>query len=236
MRRAVVPVIFALLVGAAWWAVPTVGGQADPDEPVLAKPRNTAPPSEPAALPKSPAAKKPSAAPSEVPAPKAPAPVGKEPPVAPPAEKQPAPGPGTLAPPPLKAPGPGGEAAEIIPPDQLPDVVIPPIPEVSKEPFAPGPRPVRPKPPDAIDEGKRLFNREGRLEVDPIGRSIFVFDSGDKPMWLIESTWREYLEKVTVQGKKKAHWRVSGIVTVYGGRNYLLLTKVVPMAGEEERL
>jgi len=74
------------------------------------------------------------------------------------------------------------------------------------------------------------------LEMDQIGRSKFVFDSGDKPMWLLESTWREYLEKVTDQGKKKAHWRVSGIVTIYGGRNYLLLTKVVQMGGPEEGL
>jgi hypothetical protein len=122
------------------------------------------------------------------------------------------------------------------PPDQLPDVEIPPIPEVGKDPFSPGPRPVRPKPPDVIEEGKRIFNREGRIETDQIGRSIYVFDSGDKPMWLLECSGREYLEKVTDYGKKRARWRVSGIVTVYGGRNYLFVTKVVPMAGEEEGL
>lgn len=206
MRRAAVPVILALFVGAAWLAATTVGGQADSEEPVLAQPRKVAPSGDAPAPPPSAAttAKKPVAAPASPPAPEAPAPAGKEP--------------------------------DITPPPQLPDVEIPSIPEVGQDPFKPGPRPVRPRPPDTIDEGKRLFNREGRLELDQIGRAIFVFDSGDKPIWLLESTWREYLEKVTVQGKKKAHWRVSGIVTVYGGRNYLLLTKVVPMGGEEENL
>jgi hypothetical protein len=209
MRRAAVPVILALFVGAAWLAATTVGGQADSEEPVLAQPRKVAPSGDAPAPPlgagtAATAAKKPVAAPASPPAPAAPAPAGKEP--------------------------------DITPPPQLPDVEIPSIPEVGQDPFKPGPRPVRPRPPDTIDEGKRLFNREGRFEVDQIGRAIFVFDSGDKPIWLLESTWREYLEKVTAQGKKKAHWRVSGIVTVYGGRNYLLLTKVVPMGGEEENL
>jgi hypothetical protein len=140
------------------------------------------------------------------------------------------------APPPSKAAAPGEKEPIVTPPEPLPDVEIPPIPEVKDDPFKPGPRPIRPRPADVIEEGKRLFSREGRLEMDPIGRSMFVFDSGDKPVWLLESTWREYLEKVTDQGKKKAHWRVSGIVTIYGGRNYLLLTKVVQMSGPEEGL
>ena len=121
------------------------------------------------------------------------------------------------------------------PPPPLPDVEIPVIPEVDKDPFKPGLPPVRVKPPDILEEGKRLFNREGRLDVDKIGRAVFVFDSGDKPMYLLESASREYLEKVTDYAKKTARWRVSGIVTVYGKQNFLLLTKVVQIMPEEEQ-
>jgi len=221
MRRAAVPIILVLFVGAAWLAATTVGGQADSEEPVLAQPRKVAPSGAAPAPPPSKVAPLGGAA---APPPPSAATTAKKPVAAPASPSVPA------------APAPAGKEPDITPPPQLPDVEIPSIPEVGQDPFKPGPRPVRPKPPDTIDEGKRLFNREGRFEVDQIGRAIFVFDSGDKPIWLLESTWREYLEKVTAQGKKKAHWRVSGIVTVYGGRNYLLLTKVVPMGGEEENL
>jgi len=124
----------------------------------------------------------------------------------------------------------------ITPPPALPDVDIPPIPEVDDDPFKPGKPPVRVGPSGLIAEGKRLFNHEGRLETDPIGRSQFVFDSGDKPMYLLENSWREYLEQRTDFGKKKARWRISGLVTVYGEQNYLLLTKCVEIKAEEENL
>jgi len=131
---------------------------------------------------------------------------------------------------------PPDEPPPITPPPPLPDVDIPPIPEVDDDPFKPGLPPVRLKPPDVVEEGKRLFNREGRLEMDQIGRAVFVFDSGDKPMQLLENSWREYLEARTDYAKKKARWRVSGIVTLYGKRNYLLLTKCTQIMPEEEKL
>jgi hypothetical protein len=125
----------------------------------------------------------------------------------------------------------------IIPPPQVPDVDIPPIPEVQKEdPFKPGPRPVAKKKSDAIDEGKRLFDREGRLEVDPLGRPYFVFNSGEKPMQLLENTQRELLENATDRGKRRAKWRISGIVTVYEGKNFLLVTRATRVLAEEENL
>ncbi len=131
---------------------------------------------------------------------------------------------------------PPAEEPPVVPPAPLPDVELPPIPEVDADPFQPGLPPVRVKPPDIVEEGKRLFTREGRLEMDKIGRAIFVFDSGDKPMQLLENSWREYVETRTDPARKKARWRVSGIVTVYGKRNYLLLTKCVQTMPEEQHL
>jgi len=128
------------------------------------------------------------------------------------------------------------EVPDIAPPPTLPDVNIPPIPEVDDDPFKPGAPPRREGPSGLLAEGKRLFNREGRLETDKIGRSVFVFDSGDSPMYLLENSWREFLEERTGRATKLARWRVSGLVTVYGKRNYLLLTKCARIEAEEDNL
>ena len=131
------------------------------------------------------------------------------------------------------------EASEpvITPPPPVPEVEIPAIPPVDpkypfkqsvyKPPVKGGPAP--------LEEGKRLFDREGRFDHDE-GNPVFVFDSGDAPIRLLESRWREYLEGVTDEGRKHARWRVSGIVTLYHQHNYLLLTKVVRIEAEEEGL
>lgn len=212
MRRMAIVALLALLVGVGWLAARAATDEpaGEDQKPVLAKPRNEGPEGT-------------ETAPDE---PKEPAP-------APPAEKPEK----TLAKPVAKTTAKTPEVADtsLLPPPPLPDVPIPPIPEVDKDPFKPGLPPVRVNPPDVIEEGKRLFNREGRLDVDKIGRSIFVFDGGDKPMYLLESASREYLEKVTDYAKKKARWRVSGIVTIYGKQNFLLLTKVVQIMPEEEQ-
>jgi hypothetical protein len=134
---------------------------------------------------------------------------------------------------PAKAPA---VTSTVTPPAPVPPVEIPPIPEVDKDPFKAGPAPIRKIAPDVLEEGKRLFNREGRLEKDPQGRVVFVFDSGDKPMRLLENSWREYMESRTDSATKQAHWRVSGVVMVYQGANYLLLTKAVHMMAEDEAM
>ena len=126
----------------------------------------------------------------------------------------------------------------ITPPPPVPEVEIPAIPPVDpkypfkqsvyKPPLKGGPAP--------LEEGKRIFDREGRFDHDADGNPVFVFDSGDTPMRLLESRWREYLESVTGEGQKHARWRASGIVTLYHHYNYLLPTKVIRIEAEEERL
>jgi hypothetical protein len=124
----------------------------------------------------------------------------------------------------------------VAPPPPLPDVEIPPIPEVGDNPFKPGPPPVRKRKPDTIEEGKRIFDREGRVEADPLGRPLFIFDSGEKPMPILENAVREMLESVTDRGKRKTRWRVSGLVTVYEGKNFVLITRATRILPEEENL
>ncbi len=149
----------------------------------------------------------------------------------------------TAAAAPVTAPAATGSAAPlppapvgVTPPAQLPPVEIPPIPEVGTDPFKPGPAPIRKVNPDVLEEGKRIFNREGRIEKDAQDHLVFVFDSGDKPMRILENSWREYMETRTDRATKQAHWRVSGIVMVYEGNNYILLTKAVHMLAEDETL
>jgi hypothetical protein len=216
MKRAVLAAVVLLAIGAGWASLAQVLGQGSPSEVMpgevarpfpVAKPRAVAPEAAPVVRPTETA---PEAAAPEVEAPEA-APVVR------PARVVPAP-------------------SAVTPPPPVPDVPIPPIPEVDKEPFKPGPTPVRQPRPDFLAEGKRLFNREGRMETDAIGRPVFVFDSGEKPMRILENSWREYIETRTDRGKKKAHWRISGVVMVYEGTNFLLLTKAVHLLAEEENL
>jgi len=247
MKHAALVAAVVMVMGAGWFGAAAILGE-QPQQGPSAAPPPAAPsaPAPPAPAPSVPPA--PPAPPAPAPAPQAPSDYG---PVAIPRHTeepvQPAPAPVAV---PKKAPEPvkGAQAPvvttpktdgfeNIIPPPQMPDVDIPPIPEVKKEaPFKPGPRPVAKKKSDAIEEGKRLFDREGRLEVDPLGRPYFVFDSSDKPMQLLENTQRELLEITTDHGKRRAKWRVSGIVTVYEGKNYFLLTRATRILAEEENL
>jgi len=242
MKHAAFVAAVVIVVGAGGFGTAAILGeqpqQGPPAAPPPAAPSAPAPaaPPAPSVPPASPPPPPPSAS---APAPQAPSDYG---PVAIPRQTtepaQPAPAPAPVAVPkkiaePTKTDG----FENIIPPPQVPDVDIPPIPEVKKEdPFKPGPRPVAKKKSDAIEEGKRLFDREGRLEVDPLGRPYFVFNSGEKPMQLLENTQRELLENATDHGKRRAKWRVSGIVTVYDGKNYLLVTRATRILAEEENL
>ncbi|MBM4017676.1 MAG: hypothetical protein FJ288_05005 [Planctomycetes bacterium] len=230
MRQlAAVAAVMMITIGAGWAAAAVLAGEAaapaqdkSPAAPV-AKPVGGIPDNRPPA----PIAKPVGAEPEKQP----PAPIAK--PVGPvPAKPPPAPPAKPAGAEPAKPSAPGA----VTPPPPVPDVEIPPIPEVGDDPFKPGPGPVRKKKADVIDEGKRLFDREGRLEVDPLGRPLFIFDGGEKPMPVLENAVREMLEAATDHGKRKARWRISGIVTVYEGRNFILITRATRILPEEENL
>ncbi|MCX5675490.1 MAG: hypothetical protein NTX87_10835 [Planctomycetota bacterium] len=228
MRQTAVVAAVVLAVGAGWMGVSWIFGQEAqaPSAPAPAAPSAPAPPAPPA--PSAPAVP----APVARPAPSAPAaPVAKATPQG--TEKGP---PAPMAKPVAAGSAKPEAAGMVAPPPPVPDVEIPPIPEVGDNPFMPGPPPVRKKKPDTIEEGKRIFDREGRVEVDPLGRPLFIFDSGEKPMPILENTVREMLESATDHGKRKTRWRVSGLVTVYEGKNFVLITRATRILPEEENL
>ncbi len=85
-----------------------------------------------------------------------------------------------------------------------------------------------------IQEGRWLIDREGRLDrVD--GQTRFIFDSGDEPITLLPNAKLERIEDISDYGRRGQKFRISGAVTVYRGRNYLLLSKVliIPRAIED---
>jgi len=244
MKHAALVAAVVMAVSVAWLGAGAIGGQPDDRGPTAPPPAAESPSAKdgPVAIPRTTEVPPPEKQAQPGPSAAAPdSPSAKDGPVAVPRQTEPPAPPAKPAP--VAVPKKTAEPVmtdgleNVIPPPQVPDVDIPPIPEVKKEdPFTPGPRPVAKKRSDAIDEGKRLFDREGRLEVDPLGRPLFVFDSGDKPMQLLENTQRELLENATDRGKRHAKWRISGIVTVYEGKNFLLVTRATRILAEQEKL
>ena len=93
---------------------------------------------------------------------------------------------------------------------------------------APGARPMR-----LVREGTHLFNRSGRLNHTPDGQTaVFTFDAdgktmGDPPMIILPNLKLGSMEGQVAGLQKDVKFRVSGTVTEYKGRNYLLLDNVV---------
>jgi len=238
MRRVTLVGAIGLGLVLGWLAVPlVVGGEAGKKPAARPVVSTEAPAAEPPANAPAPAAPSPGAAPAK---PKAPEPAAKEADTSPPVP----------------------EDITITPPPPLPPVEIPPIPPATEAfPFGepkpkndpkagkagekagkPGelkPAEDQPKtdigaPIRIIEEGKRIFNREGRVALDDHKQTVFAFGAGEGSIRIIENSWRDFLETSTDFGKKDAHWRVSGLVTVYGHKNYLLITKCVRVMPEEE--
>jgi hypothetical protein len=106
------------------------------------------------------------------------------------------------------------------------------------EPPAPdkttGPRAVAPRAPTltVLREGTPIVNRVGRINVGADGApSEFVFESDgqalrDPPLLLLPNLRLVLMEDTARNNTREPRFRVSGMVTEYRGRNYLLLDKV----------
>ena len=85
-----------------------------------------------------------------------------------------------------------------------------------------------------VQDGRWLVDREGR--IDRVGEETrFIFDSGDEPMALLPNAKLERIEALSDYGRRGQRFRVSGSVTAYRGRNFLVLSKVliIPKAIED---
>jgi hypothetical protein len=120
-------------------------------------------------------------------------------------------------------PGPGGQAKPLTP---LP----PPPSEVAKTPAS-----VHPNASNVptLREGTLILDRPGRMIRSADGsQAEFVFEADgktmrDPPMVILPNIQLMAMENAVTGANRDLRFRVSGTVTEYKGRNYLLLMKVL---------
>lgn len=109
----------------------------------------------------------------------------------------------------------------------------PVLPATNSSPMAVAVAPaVAPNPPATtrLREGQFVWSRVGRLvKVEKTNDWVFAFESDgkemkDPPMGLLPCKMLEAMQNNSGQGKISVRFRVSGQVTEYQGKNYLLVT------------
>jgi hypothetical protein len=83
-----------------------------------------------------------------------------------------------------------------------------------------------------IREGTMIIDRLGRLSHTDTGQPEFTFEADgkalrDPPMLLLPNLTLNQIEDTINAWNRDAKLRVTGVVTEYKGRNYLLLEKVI---------
>lgn len=81
-------------------------------------------------------------------------------------------------------------------------------------------------------EGEYVWNREARLTHTSTGQTELTFDSDgkalrDPPMLILPNQLLQQMEEQVSSAGKDLKYRVSGMVTEYRGRNYILLVRAV---------
>jgi hypothetical protein len=83
-----------------------------------------------------------------------------------------------------------------------------------------------------VREGSMIIDRLGRLSHTDTGQAEFTFEADgkalrDPPMLLLPNLTLNQIEDQITAQNRDLKLRVTGIVTEYKGRNYLLLEKVI---------
>jgi hypothetical protein len=92
-----------------------------------------------------------------------------------------------------------------------------------------------------VREGTHLTDQSGRLSHTASGQAIFTFDTDgktvkDPPMYLLPNQKLEMMEGTVLGTAKDSHFRISGAVTEYKGKNYILLDKAVVVADVDQQM
>ena len=122
-------------------------------------------------------------------------------------------------------------------PTTRPSRTLAPVPERDVMDRNSGTGSVRPNAPQVavIREGTLLVDRMGRLSHSENGAAEFTFESDgkalqDPPMLLLPNQKLGELEQLIAVSNRDLKFRVTGVVTEYKGRNYLLVEKyIVPI-------
>jgi hypothetical protein len=83
-----------------------------------------------------------------------------------------------------------------------------------------------------VREGSYIADRVGRLTRTPEGQVEFTFEADglalkDPPMLILPNLKLMIMESMVKNASKDLKFHVSGMVTEYNGRNYILLEQVV---------
>jgi hypothetical protein len=134
---------------------------------------------------------------------------------------------------------------QAVPPGQLLDSLLKPTTDAGKplQPIQEGPVPdattgknaVAPMAPqlNLVREGSYIVDRTGRLTRSSTGQPPeLTFDSDgkalqDPPMIILPNLMLMRMEKAVSDNARDLRFKVTGMVTEYNGRNYILLEKVV---------
>lgn len=83
-----------------------------------------------------------------------------------------------------------------------------------------------------LREGTYVVDRTGRIKTNSDGQTVFLFDADgktlrDPPMILLPNLLLMSIQTAASNSSRDLHFRITGMVTEYKGRNYILLDKVV---------
>jgi hypothetical protein len=83
-----------------------------------------------------------------------------------------------------------------------------------------------------IREGTMIWDRKGRLSRTPDGQHEFLYDADgkamqDPPMIILPNLALMSMENAVKSAGRELRFRITGVVTEYGTRNYILLDKAV---------
>jgi hypothetical protein len=81
-------------------------------------------------------------------------------------------------------------------------------------------------------EGEYIWNREARITHTPSGQTELTFESDgkalrDPPMLVLPNQLLQQMEDQITSASKDLKYRVSGMITEFRGRNYILLVRAV---------
>lgn len=91
-----------------------------------------------------------------------------------------------------------------------------------------------------LREGTYVIDRIARLTRTATGQSELTFDSDgkalrDPPMLALPNLKLQQMEDSVTIGSRDYKWRITGMVTEYKGRNYILLEKIVAIADVQQQ-
>lgn len=125
---------------------------------------------------------------------------------------------------------------QMLKPASNPARPLQPVPENAPTDKSSGPGAVSPDAPrvNVLREGTYLFDRTARLTKTTKGESELTFESDgkalrDPPMIILPNLKLQQMEDQVSAANRDLKFRVTGMVTEYRGRNYILLERAVAL-------